>query len=393
MIDRILSKWAALFALIAAMCMGAGAGAQCFTTSVIPSLIPTAGGTSVEFTLSQSPAFPIQRVLWNGQPAQFQQVASNRFLAVSRPGQGVPTVVVEYGFSSCEVISMLRHSPPFISSFSPARVQAGDVVTIDGSNFGLQPAVLVDGMPVQTNIVTPHSRLSFVVPAGETGQYAMRVVVAGQQSNTVTLDLVNPPVLASWIATRRATGGGDIIVATGSDFGSSPALAFGGVNAQIIRSSDTEIIAIIPAGDGASNDLFVWNGGLQGNILNFEYFPPLVSVLSPRRVNAGEPGQLVIHGRNLWGLGAFPQVFVGDVAAPVIEVREDRITVLVPGLPPGAAQVSVTLAGQTSQSTPDSSLEVVVGCPADTNGDGVVNFTDLNAVLSAFGQACQALLR
>jgi Ca2+-binding EF-hand superfamily protein len=26
------------------------------------------------------------------------------------------------------------------------------------------------------------------------------------------------------------------------------------------------------------------------------------------------------------------------------------------------------------------------GCPGDTNGDGVVNFTDLNAVLAAFGQ-------
>jgi hypothetical protein len=30
-------------------------------------------------------------------------------------------------------------------------------------------------------------------------------------------------------------------------------------------------------------------------------------------------------------------------------------------------------------------------CPGDTNGDGVVNFLDLNAVLSAFGQSGDGL--
>jgi hypothetical protein len=33
------------------------------------------------------------------------------------------------------------------------------------------------------------------------------------------------------------------------------------------------------------------------------------------------------------------------------------------------------------------SVSLVAPCPGDTNGDGVVNFTDLNAVLSAFGQS------
>ncbi|MGP1310190.1 MAG: dockerin type I domain-containing protein, partial [Phycisphaerales bacterium] len=35
----------------------------------------------------------------------------------------------------------------------------------------------------------------------------------------------------------------------------------------------------------------------------------------------------------------------------------------------------------------DSAFAILGVCPGDSNGDGIVNFADLNAVLAAFGQS------
>jgi hypothetical protein len=36
-------------------------------------------------------------------------------------------------------------------------------------------------------------------------------------------------------------------------------------------------------------------------------------------------------------------------------------------------------------------LNAETACPGDTNGDNIVNFTDLNAVLAAFGESGEGL--
>jgi hypothetical protein len=51
-------------------------------------------------------------------------------------------------------------------------------------------------------------------------------------------------------------------------------------------------------------------------------------------------------------------------------------------------QLRITLNTGESVVVTGVRVPVLTDCPADTNGDGVVNFTDLNAVLSDFGEDC-----
>src|SRR5690606_16020663 len=49
-------------------------------------------------------------------------------------------------------------------------------------------------------------------------------------------------------------------------------------------------------------------------------------------------------------------------------------------------RIPAEFGGEITETTRLDSVALVGPCPADTNGDGVVNFADLNAVLGAFGQ-------
>ncbi len=111
--------------------------------------------------------------------------------------------------------------------------------------------------------------------------------------------------------------------------------------------------------------------------------PPnqLFDIYQELRVPAGFPPSLLCVPGQMWMIGLFLQNGNQLLAEPVQ-----------PGLPPIAIAQFGQNPGQSAfykfKWYPDIVPPVCPPCPGDTNGDFVVNFSDLNSVLSFFGLQC-----
>jgi hypothetical protein len=92
-------------------------------------------------------------------------------------------------------------APPVINSLSPTAGQVGDVVTINGSNFGTSPgsnAVTFGGTPATTTPISS-SQIQVAVPSGTSlGAVPVVVTTAPGASNSATFTVVAPLAVAAF---------------------------------------------------------------------------------------------------------------------------------------------------------------------------------------------------
>lgn len=77
--------------------------------------------------------------------------------------------------------------------------------------------------------------------------------------------------------------------------------------------------------------------------------------------------------------------------APLAPTQTSQFFYIFTGAPTVASTGSARIVLNTGESAMVSGLPVpapLVACDGDTNGDGVINFTDLNGVLTNFGEIC-----
>jgi hypothetical protein len=186
--------------------------------------------------------------------------------------------------------------------------------------------------------------------------------LASLQSNlppTVVYSAKPIPVLASLSSTSGVPGSS--VTITGSNFGStqgSSMVQFGLSPATVTAWSNTSITATVPTLYAGTVNVLVTVGGNLSNLLPYTAeAAPIITSLSPY---SGLPGSSVtIKGSGFSSTPASNTVNFGSATATVTNASTTSLTVTVPALSVGYANVSVTMGGTTSNAVAYHVLAVV----------------------------------
>ncbi|MGW0841016.1 IPT/TIG domain-containing protein, partial [Streptomyces sp. NPDC002787] len=157
-----------------------------------------------------------------------------------------------------------------------------------------------------------------------------------------------PPVVSSVTPHQGSTSGGTTVTVTGTDFTGVQVVRFGAKSATSFTvDSSTKITAVTPSGTGTVNVSVTTSQGTSGQAVPFTYVTaPSLSGLSPQQGPPAGGTVVTVTGANLSGATA---VRFDGVAASSFTVNSGtQITAVAPAHAAGAAAVTVTTPGGTS---------------------------------------------
>jgi hypothetical protein len=157
------------------------------------------------------------------------------------------------------------------------------------------------------------------------------------------------PVVSSISPDRGPTSGGTSVTLTGTGFTGTTAVRFGGTTApSFTATSSTQIFAVAPAGTGTVNVTVTTGEGTSTQSIAYTYVTaPSLTSLSPSQGPVTGGTVVTLTGANLSGATA---VRFGGTAASFTVNSATQITAVTPARAAGAAAVTVTTAGGTSNS-------------------------------------------
>lgn len=189
---------------------------------------------------------------------------------------------------------------PIITSISPTTFGVGDIITINGINFGDYP----NNSSVSFNdkkaiIVTSwnNEQITCEVPAGTTNG-KLFVTVNSQKSNLIDYSIYPLPMITS--ISLKTFQAGDEITINGSNFGANRnagIVTFNTINATEISSwSDNQIVCKVPVGTASGKLSVTVNSQKSNEVTFYIVVPPVVSSLSLTFFQIGD--EITIYGRN-----------------------------------------------------------------------------------------------
>lgn len=236
---------------------------------------------------------------------------------------------------------------PIVSSITPQPATPGATVVITGNYFGASQgtsAVVIGG---QTAAVTnwADTSIEVTVPSLSAGMHDVKVVVAGQASNTAML-MTEPQV--SSVSPAGGSGGDPVIISgTGFGTGAGNRVEIGGAEATVSSWTDTEIRVVVPAAAAP---------GTQSLIMYFDGAPaagetfavtPRISGLGAVSVTGGDT--LQINGTNFGALQGESAVSIGGMTATVVSWSGTFIEAMVPvGVAAGSHNLLVNIGGSST---------------------------------------------
>lgn len=139
-------------------------------------------------------------------------------------------------------------NPPSISGFSPASGPEGTSVSIAGASFDGATTVAFGGVSASFTLASS-TQLTASVPAGAvTGPIRVTTPLGTATSaSTFTVTPSTPPPSISSFSPTSGPAGTSVTI-TGSSFGGTTAVTFGGVAASFTLTSASQIAATAPAG-------------------------------------------------------------------------------------------------------------------------------------------------
>ena len=186
---------------------------------------------------------------------------------------------------------------PYIGAINPNQGVEGDVVTVDGLNFGSSPAAIYVGTVRATSIVSwTGTKVIFKVPSGVPfGHRLVKVQFkAGVASAGVDFNLLQANITA---LSRTSAAPGQPVTITGANFGPTGTVSLlpTGVSkpkALVVRAtswSGTSVTFTVPGGAKAgSYKLTVKNSSGASNELNFTVAPAGSASAEPVRTAAAD---------------------------------------------------------------------------------------------------------
>ncbi|GLW13728.1 hypothetical protein Stsp01_04710 [Streptomyces sp. NBRC 13847] len=235
-------------------------------SSFAPVYGPATGGTPV--TINGSNFTGVTSVTFNGQPAAFTVISDTQIQAVSPSGTGAATVQVTGPGGTSSSPGGFRYNPA-IASLVPAggSPAGGNLVNINGTNLTGVTSVTFGGQPAAFTVVSD-TQIQAVAPAGS-GNVAVSLIGPGGNSNTVQYSYA--PALYGISPTSGSSLGGNTVTIFGTDLLSASSVKFGAVDAiGFTVVSDSEIVAIAPAGSGTVSVTVTTPGGVS-NSMPYQY--------------------------------------------------------------------------------------------------------------------------
>jgi hypothetical protein len=160
----------------------------------------------------------------------------------------VPVVVSVRGRES-KPVEIAVYQAPRIHGIAPTVAQAGDEVTLAGTDWGAGATVQFGGTPAPIIELSPTSIRVRVPATNQPDGTRLPVVVSmgGDPSNELPFFLGRLPLLLS--VEPKTVRPGDPLVIKGMGFAAQPSandLRVGGVRAVVVKASDGEILALVP---------------------------------------------------------------------------------------------------------------------------------------------------
>ncbi|MEW5853782.1 MAG: IPT/TIG domain-containing protein [Myxococcota bacterium] len=271
-------------------------------SGVTPQAGATAGGITITIEGTSLGNTALARV--GGSTCPIIDVTAARVRCVLPAGQGLdqPVVLTDSG-GELTAPFPYDYAKPTVTMVEPATggTAGGTVLTISGSNFGTAGgSVEVGGRACMLSSQT-HGEIRCMTPPGEGADVPVVVTVAGQQAAPERFDYRPPDLQVVSPMDVMRTAGGGVITLSGRDFGLSPQVTVGAAPCPITSASHSNILCILPAGEG-SVPARVTAGGQQSNELLFFYGPPVISGITPTAGTSGTQ-PITIIGDN-FGLDA-----------------------------------------------------------------------------------------
>ncbi len=332
------------------------------TAPSVASLSPFAGPTSGASTVT------IRGTGFTGASAvsfaataatSFTVVSSSEITAVSPPASAGPADVIvttPSGTNTTPAADVFTYEvAPSVTGLSPTAgpTTGGTTVLVTGTSFVGASAVNFGATSASVYSVTSPSTITVTAPAGPAGRSDITVTTPAGTSGTTTADEFTyelaPTVTAVTPVAGRPVGGSPVTI-TGTGFTVATGVSFGSTAvASYTIVSGTEITTTAPAEPAGAVDVTVTSPSgtsLASPADEFTYeVAPTISSLSPSAGPAAGGGTMTIAGTGFVGTSA---VSFGSVAASIVSVSADSITVTLPAGSAGTVAVQVSTPSGTS---------------------------------------------
>ena len=235
---------------------------------------------------------------------------------------------------------------------------AGDSsVTIAGTGFTGATAVDFGSTPALNFTVNADSQITATAPAGKPGTVDVTVTTPGGVSAISNADeyaYVTAPAVTAVSPTSGPELGGTSVTITGTDFTGTTAVDFGStLSPSFTVNSDSQIVAIAPAGSPGPVDVTVTTAGGISAISNADQFTfaaaPVVTSISPAIGPDTGGTSVTINGSQFNGATA---VDFGTTPAKSFAINSaSQIIAVAPAGTVGTVDVSVVTPGGASASS------------------------------------------
>jgi hypothetical protein len=160
-----------------------------------------------------------KQVMIGAFPCHILSSTHDEISCLTSPGEGTNLSAVVIAGDQISPSMPFSYDPPFLSDVFPrSGITSGNYsVTINGSNFGLDATVYIDGV-VCRRVFQNHTHLTCLIPPGEGINHNMYMIVGGQRSNNIIWDYDLPTVRVITPNPIDAIGGGEVTI-EGNNFG------------------------------------------------------------------------------------------------------------------------------------------------------------------------------
>lgn len=239
--------------------------------AITPASGPTAGGTRLTLTGSNFGVSPSVSI--GGRNAPLAVAATHTMLQVDLPaGEGADQAVVVTAGDQSSAALDFDYQAPAITGISAASFPTGGgtVITLTGSNFGLEKTLRISGQAATILPGSSHTQVLFTLPAGQ-GTNIPLTLTAGEQTSPAAFFNYDAPSITSISPGNGPTAGNIPITIRGQNFGLAPVVSIGGKSAPGVAISHTSITCTLPAGSGRDQPVVVTAAGQVSNTSLFDY--------------------------------------------------------------------------------------------------------------------------
>ncbi len=290
---------------------------------------------------------------------------SPRHLVVTVPaglaeGETAVTVTVADATSEAVKFTVIVPGVPEITELKPVTGAVGTPVCITGTNLGrFGQRVTVKFGDVETHGVAWMKSIYTRVPAGVTGEVAVKVVVHAVESNSLPFTVTEAPLPVITSIAPEKGAPGDLVKIKGENFvrrggffwgtrtdENKVKVLFGQTEAKVLFACRDVVMAVVPVMDAGPVGVSVAVGErVSAETVPFEVLAAAVPVVTELAPTEGTVGTLVrIKGTDLGGYRAVIEVSFNGTAATKVSASWDgtKVSAVVPvGATTGPVTVKV----------------------------------------------------